>query len=251
MEQSEHKLQCELTLSDEQREESKGLGLIPRSLTCWQAGASVPYRIIILTKKGANMKRNILIGFIIIGGGMLATGIAIKSNSNISAKHDTNFPLKAQVEKQYVSDDTITDGKNVKMHYVMKVDGAIVLDTHQGKPAEIAFGTDRLLRGIQAGIEGLKAGDQKQLILAPEDAFGPVNPQAVQEFRQNQIVGENSQEQNPVDLQVGMVLDSQDQDGQRLRAVITEVREETVFLDFNHPLAGKELRFEVEILEVM
>lgn len=137
----------------------------------------------------------------------------------------------------------IAEGKKVILHYTMEMDGNVIDSTHNREPLEFVYGTDPILPGIQKGIAGLKEGDQKQLTVAPEDAFGQPNPQAVITVPKEQLGKE--------DVQTGMMFTMPQPNGQTLRGIVTEVNEDSVILDFNHPLAGKELVITVEIVEVV
>jgi FKBP-type peptidyl-prolyl cis-trans isomerase SlyD len=88
----------------------------------------------------------------------------------------------------------------------------------------------------------MKVGDSKQVTVKPEDAYGPVNKDAVSEIEKDQIPEDS--------LKVGTVLQGQNPDGRVLIARVVEIKEDTVLLDYNHPLAGKTLYFDVKILDV-
>lgn len=139
----------------------------------------------------------------------------------------------------------IDDGKKVKMHYVMKVDGKVVDDTHQKGPFEFVYGDKApLIPGLQKGLKGLKTGEHKTLVVPPEEAFGKTNDKALLEVPKAKL---------PVqEVQVGMVFTLPGQEGgEPAQGVVKELKKDTAVLDFNHPLAGKAVQFDVEILEVV
>lgn len=138
---------------------------------------------------------------------------------------------------------TIADGKKVKMHYTMKVDGGVVESSLERKPFEFVFGQGAVMPGLENGVRGLKAGDRKTLTIQPKEGFGEVDPQALVAIPKTRF----SEDQ---DIKAGMVYNVQSQSGIPLRGIVKEVKEENVLLDFNHPLAGKKLELDVEILEV-
>jgi len=138
---------------------------------------------------------------------------------------------------------SIQDGKAVKLHYVMKADGEVVDDTHVREPLAFVYGQDPVLPGIQEGLRGLKVGDKKTFDLAPEEAFGVPNPEAIAEFPKEQFQIE--------DIQVGMIFTAEDPTGQPFRGIVKEVLEDRIILDFNHPLAGKSIEVMIEVVEIV
>ena len=138
---------------------------------------------------------------------------------------------------------TIHNGSKVSFDYTLTVDGKVV-DTSQGRgPLEYTQGQGQIIPGLAKELEGLKAGDKKTVVVAPEDAYGPVNPQAFQEVDKSVLKGD--QEVKP-----GMILQVSTPQGQVFPARVAEVKEKTMVLDLNHPLAGKTLMFDVTIVSV-
>ncbi len=137
----------------------------------------------------------------------------------------------------------VADGMKVKFDYTLTVDKEQVETTEGKQPLEYVHGKEMLIPGLEKALAGLKAGDTKTVIVKPEDAYGPVRPEAVREMDKEKL---------PKDItpQVGMVLEMQDPDGNAYPAMIKEVKDKTFMLDFNHPLAGKELTFDVKIVSV-
>lgn len=137
----------------------------------------------------------------------------------------------------------IAAGKKVKINFSLTVDGQVVETTVGKEPFQYTQGDQTIIQGLQKQLEGAKAGETKNITLSPEQGFGLPNPQAVQEVEKAKI---------PVEGQkVGAVLTAMGEDGQTLRATVKEIKETMIVVDFNHPLAGKELNFEVEVLEVV
>jgi len=141
------------------------------------------------------------------------------------------------------ADDMIEDGKTVKFHYTLTVKGEVA-DSSEGKePFEYEHGNGSIIPGLSKELEGLAPGDKREVTVKPEEAYGLVDSEALIEVPKSRLPqGE---------LQIGTVLTAPGEGGQKLTAVIKEIRTETVILDFNHPLAGKSLFFQVEIIEVL
>lgn len=151
----------------------------------------------------------------------------------------------AQAESQEGgSPMTVTDGKTISMEYTLKVeDQEEVLDTNVGaEPLTFTQGSHQIIPGLETALEGMKEGESKQVTVAPEQAYGKVNPEAVQEVPIDQIP--------PDARKVGVQLQGKDGQGRMVHPKVTEIKDEVVVLDFNHPLAGKTLQFDVKILDV-
>jgi len=131
----------------------------------------------------------------------------------------------------------------VKLDYKGTLEDGSIFDTSEGKaPLEFVFGLGMIIPGLEEGIAGLVAGDKKTIKVSPEKAYGPVQDEAKQEVPKEQL---------PKDapLEVGMQLAAQGPQGV-IPVTIVEIKDKTVILDFNHPLAGKELTFEIEVKDV-
>lgn len=137
---------------------------------------------------------------------------------------------------------SIQDGSTVSMHFTMTSDGEILQTTKGTEPLTYVQGKDEMFPAIEQEVAGLGAGDTREITLEPSQAFGEVDPRAIQQVPKAGF-------QEPDKLAVGNEVRGQAQ-GQEFRAVITEVGEETVTLDLNHGLAGKTLTFDVEIVAV-
>ncbi len=138
---------------------------------------------------------------------------------------------------------TVSDGKLISMEYTLTLENKEVIDTNVGKePLKFTQGSHHIIRGLETALEGMKTGDSKQVVVAPEQGYGPQNPKAFQEVPIDQIP--------PEARKVGMFLQGKDAQGRIVRPRVTEVKEQVVVLDFNHPLAGKTLYFDVKILNI-
>ena len=137
----------------------------------------------------------------------------------------------------------ISDNKLVKLHYKGTLDDGSVFDSSEGRePLEFISGVGMIIPGLEKGIKGLKVGDKKQVKVSADEAYGPVMPEAVQEVPKSQFPED-------LKLEVGMQLAAQGPQG-TIPVVIKEIGDETVKVDFNHPLAGKDLTFDVEVIDV-
>lgn len=138
---------------------------------------------------------------------------------------------------------TVSEGKSISMEYTLTLENKEVLDTNVGgEPLTFTQGSHQIIPGLETALNGMKAGESKQVKVAPEEGYGTLNPQAIQEVPIDQI---------PADARkVGVKLQGKDGQGRMVTPTVTEVKEEVVVLDFNHPLAGKTLYFDVKILDV-
>jgi len=142
-----------------------------------------------------------------------------------------------------MTEQLIGPGKTVTLNFAIMLDDGQVVDSNLEKePATFTVGDGNLLEGFEQAIFGLKAGDHKVLDIAPENGFGMPNPSNVQKLPRKQFEG--------IDLEPGLVISFQDPNQGELPGVIAEFSEQMVSVDFNHPLAGKQLKFEVKILSV-
>lgn len=142
-------------------------------------------------------------------------------------------------------DKVIEKGRTVTFDYTLTVDGQIV-DSSQREgrqPLQYTHGEGKIIPGLSRQLEGLQVGDEKNIVIAPEEAYGAVDPRAFKEVSKSQLP------QN-TPLTVGTQLQAKSEEGQILIVTVSELKKESVILNFNHPLAGKELHFKVKILAV-
>ena len=146
------------------------------------------------------------------------------------------------------NDDTrIAQGSQVALHFSVALETGVEIDNTRSypEPVSLVIGDGNLLEGFEKALLGLRAGDRRTVHLPPEDAFGPWNPDNVQLFDTVQFVktGEGRPE-------VGTMMEFQDKGGGTLAGVVKTVNDDKVEVDFNHPLAGRNVVFEVEIAKV-
>jgi FKBP-type peptidyl-prolyl cis-trans isomerase 2 len=136
-----------------------------------------------------------------------------------------------------------TEGKTVKVMYSLSVDGKVIDSTSEGNPFEFEIGNKQVIPGFENAIVGMKTGEKKNFVLTPEEGYGPEDPKGFQEIAKDRL----PQEMNP---EVGMILQASRPDGQSIPVRIAEVKTDAVVLNFNHPLAGKTLNFDVELIDM-
>ncbi len=138
---------------------------------------------------------------------------------------------------------SITEGKTVSIEYTLKLQNDEVVDTNVGgEPLTYVHGSNQIIPGLEKEIEGLEKGDERKVEVKPEEGYGPTIPEAVIEVEKTQL---------PQELQqTGARVQSQSPDGQTLRGRVTELKESTATIDFNHPLAGETLYFDVKVVDV-
>jgi FKBP-type peptidyl-prolyl cis-trans isomerase SlyD len=138
-------------------------------------------------------------------------------------------------------------GKVVSFHYRLKdANDNLLEESHGGEPTAYLHGNQNILPAMEAELEGKQAGDSLQISLTPDQAYGEYNPEAVQRVPLKRILGK---ENKNVKLQVGQILSVDTDKGPRQVRVV-KVGKFNVDLDTNHPLAGVNLNFDVEIVEV-
>lgn len=152
-------------------------------------------------------------------------------------------PALVMAEEKKESTNTVSSGKEVSLEYTLKLAGNKVVDTNVGQdPLTYTQGSGQLISGLESKLEGMAVGETKQVTVVPEDGYGSVNPQAFQEVPKENIPAEA--------MKVGTELIGRDAQGRVVRPRVSEIKDKTVVLDFNHPLAGQTLYFDVKVLDV-
>ena len=142
-----------------------------------------------------------------------------------------------------MTDVRIGPDKEVTLHFALKLDNGDVVDsTFDKNPATFKVGDGNLLPGFEQAIYGLKAGDKRSLEISPEQGFGQGNPQNIQVMPRSQF--------QDMELSEGLLVIFNDAANTELPGVVKIFDDSQVTIDFNHPLAGKALTFDVEIIEV-
>lgn len=139
----------------------------------------------------------------------------------------------------------VKNGDKVKVHYHGKLRNGETFDSSQGRePLEFTVGDGQVIKGFDLGVMGMQVGDKRTVEIEVEDAYGVKNEDMIIEFPKTQF---------PEDMkpEVGMQLMMNNGEGQSFPVLVKDVKEETVLLDANHPLAGEELIFDIELVEIV
>jgi FKBP-type peptidyl-prolyl cis-trans isomerase SlyD len=138
---------------------------------------------------------------------------------------------------------TIRNGCRVSLEYTLTLDDGTVVDTNvDGEPLIYTHGEGQIIPGLERALEGLAIGARHAVEVGAEDGYGPTRLEAIQEVPLDRIP-EGARK-------VGAGLQGQTDEGAVVQARVTEVKDETVVVDFNHPLAGETLHFQVKVLDV-
>lgn len=138
---------------------------------------------------------------------------------------------------------SITDGRVVTFEYILKGDDGSVIDSSEGgEPFVYTHGRQEVVPGLESRLAGMQIGDTKVVTVNPEEGYGILNPQAIVEMPLDRVP--------PEARVVGRQLQGTGPDGQPMFPVVKEVKESVVVLDFNHPLAGQTLHFDVKIVSI-
>ncbi|MFM1816273.1 MAG: hypothetical protein RLZ98_2968 [Pseudomonadota bacterium] len=135
-------------------------------------------------------------------------------------------------------------GDTVRIHYTGTFNDGTEFDSSAGRdPLEFEIGAGRIIPGLEREIVGMQVGDTKTVNVAAADAYGPHHPEGVQDVPLSDLPPN-------LDLSKGARLEAQSQEGERMLLTVVGLTDETVTLDANHPLAGKDLTFQVELVEI-
>ena len=138
----------------------------------------------------------------------------------------------------------VADGRVVCLDYTLRLNDDEIVDTSEERePIEFVQGQQQIVPGLEQALYGMGVGEAKTVTVAPAQGYGQRNPEASQDVPREAF-------QEGVELHPGMAIQVSDGSGRTATAFIAEVREDSVELDFNHPLAGETLHFDVEVVDV-
>lgn len=138
---------------------------------------------------------------------------------------------------------TVASGKQVSFEYTLQLEDKKVLESNVGKePLTYTHGSNEIIPGLEKALEGMTVGETKHVTVKPEEGYGTVDPKSIQEVKKS-VIPQEAQK-------VGAQLQGTAPDGQAVYPRVKEIKADTVVLDFNHPLAGKTLFFDVKVLDV-
>lgn len=139
---------------------------------------------------------------------------------------------------------SIKDGDTIKIDYTGTLDDGSVFDSSEnhGQPLEFTVGAGQVIPGFEEAVRDMEEGEEKEFRIEPCDAYGEYNEELAQQVPKNVV-------RSDMDIEVGMMLLVRTPDGREIPARVTEIGDEQLTLDMNHPLAGKALNFSIKVVE--
>ena len=135
-------------------------------------------------------------------------------------------------------------GDTVKIHYTGTLDDGTQFDSSAGRdPLEFTIGSGQVIPGFDKAVQGMTVGDSKSVNIASQDAYGPRHEQMVQQVPKTALP-EN------LEPKPGMALQARGEDGKVINLTVTDVDDDNITVDGNHPLAGRDLSFDIELVEI-
>lgn len=136
-------------------------------------------------------------------------------------------------------------GDKVKVHYTGSLSDGTIFDSSNGKdPLEFSIGGGQVIPGFEKGAEGMEVGSKKTIQISKEEAYGDYRDDLIVNFAKDQIPSE-------INPEVGQQYQMMQENGQPIIVTVREISEDSVVLDANHPLAGQDLTFDLELVEIM
>jgi len=139
----------------------------------------------------------------------------------------------------------VKEGDKVRVHYHGKLRSGETFDSSQGRdPLEFTVGSGQVIKGFDDGVKGMNVGDKKTVEIEAENAYGPKDETAVFEFPKDQFPAH-------IEPEVGLQLAMSDGSGRSFPVTVVEVKEDVIVFDANHQLAGQDLIFDIELVEIV
>ena len=139
----------------------------------------------------------------------------------------------------------VKSGDKIKVHYHGRLTNGETFDKSEGRePLEFEVGSGMVIKGFEDGVTGMAVGDKKTINIPFVEAYGPKNPDMIIDMPKDRFPKD-------MEIEVGMPLSMSDGQGQQFQVVVAEVQDEMVILDANHPLAGEDLIFDLELIEII
>ena len=136
-------------------------------------------------------------------------------------------------------------GDKVRIHYTGKLDDGTQFDSSAGRePLEFDLGGGGVIPGFDSAVDGMAVGESKSVKIESEEAYGPRHEELIQDVPKSELPED-------IELSIGLQLQAQNPEGQVMRFMIAAVTEEVITLDGNHPLAGQNLNFDIELVEIV
>ena len=138
----------------------------------------------------------------------------------------------------------VKSGDKVKVHYHGKLTNGETFDSSAGRePLEFEVGSGMVIKGFDDGITGMQVGEKKTINIPFHEAYGPKNPEMIIEMPKDRFPKD-------MEIETGMPLAMNDGQGQQFQVIIVEIKDDLVMLDANHPLAGEDLVFDLELVDI-
>ena len=138
--------------------------------------------------------------------------------------------------------ETVSNGKVISLEYTVTLEDGQPVDTNVGQDAlTYTQGANQIIRGVEAAVEGMEVGQIKQVVVSPTEGYGDRDPNAVHEVPKAKV---------PQEAKIGTMLHGKDANGREIRPTVSAINADTVILDFNHPLAGKTLHFDLKVVNI-
>jgi len=139
----------------------------------------------------------------------------------------------------------VKSGDKIKVHYHGRLTSGETFDKSEGRePLEFEVGSGMVIKGFDEGVTGMAVGDKKTINIPFNEAYGPKNPDMIIDMPKDRFPKD-------MEIEVGMPLAMSDGQGNQHQVVVTEIKEEVVILDANHPLAGQDLIFDLELVDII
>ena len=138
----------------------------------------------------------------------------------------------------------VKSGDKVKVHYHGRLQNGNTFDKSEGRePLEFEVGSGMVIRGFDEGVTGMQVGEKKTIQIPFKDAYGPKNPEMIIDMPKEQFPKD-------MEIEIGMPLVMTNGQGQQFEVLVTQIKEKFIVLDANHPLAGEDLIFDLELVEI-
>jgi peptidylprolyl isomerase len=138
----------------------------------------------------------------------------------------------------------VKNGDKVKVHYTGKLTNGEQFDSSTGRaPLEFTVGAGQMIKGFDNAMPGMSVGEKKTVTISPEEGYGEKMQEAIIEFPRENVPSD-------MPLEIGVKLELRNESGQPIPVTIEDIREDVIILDANHNLAGKELVFDIELVEI-
>jgi FKBP-type peptidyl-prolyl cis-trans isomerase 2 len=139
----------------------------------------------------------------------------------------------------------VKSGDKIKVHYHGRLTSGETFDKSEGRePLEFEVGSGMVIKGFDEGVTGMAVGDKKTINIPFNEAYGPKNPEMIIDMPKDRFPKD-------MEIEVGMPLAMSDGQGNQHQVVVTEIKDDVVILDANHPLAGQDLIFDLELVEIV